>query len=141
MIKLAQQKQTEPLGHRKGQNHRRETMQQLRLWGHGSRESEGAKMQDEHSQTICCPRCNCNGVDRITTDAAVDIYQCGFCQTRFEHSQHNDLDREPMAIFAKTICPYCKESNNRVTHKEGNGIRRHQCNGCGLPFKSRELNQ
>lgn len=99
------------------------------------------KMLDEHSQTICCPRCNCNGVDLIGSDAAVNIYQCGFCRTRFEDSIHEDLDREPMAIFSKTICPHCNGSKTKVTHRAGGpqNIRYHLCNDCQLTFKSREV--
>lgn len=96
--------------------------------------------------TACpdCPRCGCYDVTQVPGewDDTLAVYVCNHCRHKFEKAAQAELGaREPMAIYHRTICPWCRSKRTVVIQgpRGPQQTRRHECRACGNGFQSREM--
>lgn len=91
-----------------------------------------------------CPKCGCRDTEK--TNARLhghEIFSCNYCAMKFSPTVEDipRVERPMVAIYQKTVCPFCNSDSTTVIQgpRGKKRVRQHRCNECKNTFSSREL--
>lgn len=92
-----------------------------------------------------CPKCGSHDTDELRQKVLTDVsvYRCNHCRFKFSPALKSlpQNERPMVAIYQRTVCPFCETTDNRVTQgpRGPENTRYHHCVRCDVTFSSKDL--